>query len=376
MASLIFLHIIRFGLALAILTLGGCGPSTEKAATATVEANEIGFRLLPLYRPLAPFYTDTTHESYAKGRPVFVRLWFPLEKAGTEQITYGDFIGQLNAETQDATTPDSVAQANCYEKFKSILKSFQLNVPPLEVDNGLAQMALTPTKSWKADFPTGNQKFPLVIIGSGRPIYQLELAELLAANGFVVAAIPRLGITEGMVLPFKSEGVETYSQDLQFMIEELSALPFIDAGHLSLVAWSFEGIPFLKVAMERATPVDCLINLDAGTAYDYGVELFKRTTQTKPMSVPILHFFGKNNPASNKDFSLLKEIGTHTKVFYQAYPALEHRHFCSISSESMPRFFGQPEPAPVRQEYKALKASILAFLQADKTDPAFEFTME
>jgi dienelactone hydrolase len=131
------------------------------------------------------------------------------------------------------------------------------------------------------------KRAPLVLVASGRnaPAYlHAELAEALAAQGFVVAVPTAAPSPE----PF-AQAAERLVPDLERALERLKSEPDVDDSRVGFVGWSVGGVALAAVAAERPE-VKAMVSLDSGLAYDYGPELLARLApRAFTAQVPLLH---------------------------------------------------------------------------------------
>lgn len=193
-------------------------------------------------------------------------VWSPAAVAGTplrfgdyvaaEQRGAGDFERRLAEAGRDATP----------ERVRTLLEA------PARASRGAV---------------AARGRLPLVLITSGRnaPGYlHAELAETLAAQGFVVA-VPTAAATPE---PF-SEAARRLVPDLDRALARLKSEPDVDASRAAFIGWSVGGVGAAAAAADRPE-VRAIVSLDSGLGYDYGPELLTRLApRALTARVPLLH---------------------------------------------------------------------------------------
>lgn len=173
------------------------------------------------------------------------------------------------------------------------------------------------------------------------PICHFELAEAVASKGFVVASIPRLGITEGTRLPFDTLGSAEYQRDLQFVLSELSSDDFIDSSRVNFITWSFEGVPALEVA-QRLEATQLFLSFDSSLGYNYVRQLIRDTTTffSSTERFPLIHFTGVELNFG-KDLQLLEDRSTGSDIEISKSVDIPHGAFTALASLTIPILVGR-----------------------------------
>lgn len=198
-----------------------------------------------------------------------VSLWYPIDEPVNDELT------KISNRYYVSTIKQGNTAAENEALFDRMLNSFGTidTVKRTELVNSFLNTNISVYNA--PDYPEG--KYPIVIICGAHPIYHTDLAESLARNGFVVASFPRLGFKDGQRLPFSQEGSLEYGSDLRFVVATLSGLAAIDTNRLSVIAWSFEGVPAFEAA-SSIDGTDLFISLDSSLGYGYGSTLVADST--------------------------------------------------------------------------------------------------
>ncbi len=325
------------------------GQSGGEVSSPETEVIEIGYQLMEKTRFDSEYYSEI--DKNRKGKPISIHLWYPSEKSNNSMnMTYGDYVNYLIGK------PNEIENQNL---FYRVINSYG------EIDSAGyedAKRSFFP-KSTRAsnspEFPQG--KYPLIIIGSGSPVIQFELAEYVASRGFVVASIPRLGKKQGERLPFDPSGNTEYARDLSYTIDYLSSLQFIDTDELSFITWSFDGVPALELAMKNKA-TNLFISLDASIGYSYGAGLLRDSISfyQNDISFPLVHFTGRNMDYG-KTFTMLDSLSKSTNsITIDKSADMPHASFTSLSSMTIPNMVGEK---PNQTYQQLIKTVVLLLLQ-------------
>src|SRR5437764_1332593 len=169
---------------------------------------------------------DSTRPREGKPRPIQMSLWYPAEKGGAEDLTFGDYVGLVASELGPAS-PEEVRTA--VEEHASFLRS-RAKMPEDEIERWLAR----PMRAIPRAPPLATPA-PLVVVAQGNgnsASDQAVLCELLASHGFVVATSPSPTRITG---PMKNEEeiarvAEDQAMDLGVIATEARNRPFVAKG--------------------------------------------------------------------------------------------------------------------------------------------------
>lgn len=206
-------------LAICFLLIAAC-------ATTTVE-HHVGFRVVDLYDKVRSFLPG----DHVLGRPLRIRLWYPALSGGTS-MTMQDY----HAVRPMAGVPEEIWSA------MTALAQRELTLPDRAVT---ATLNASPAR----------ERFPLVLYApaAGESFQEsVTVSEHLAARGFVVALVPRLGPDPSRI---ESPGLELLAEDLRFVGRQLRGLADVDETRVVIVARESD-LP----AAERARELDPAIS--------------------------------------------------------------------------------------------------------------------
>ncbi len=283
------------------------------------------FEFLSLYNSKGNSIGFRTIDYNREGKTIPVNLWYPIRVDTLSNFTkmlFSDYVSKIRKDQSFTANKALFARMlDSYGTIDSVRKHILVNEflnAEIPVFNA-------------SEFPTG--RYPLVIICGANPIYHIELAEKIAKNGFVVASIPRLGITQGERLPFNQQGSAEYKSDLEFVISSLSEYEFVDEHQISFISWSFEGVPSLETALSNPS-TNLFFSLDSSIGYEYGNSILSDSAAIHRLRIefPLLHFTNSSIDFG-KDLSILKELQlNNTNVEIDESIELSHLEFTSIGS--------------------------------------------
>src|SRR4051812_40669614 len=121
---------------------------------------------------------DPTRPREGKPRPIQMVLWYPAEKGGQEDLTFGDYVGLVASELGPAS-PEQVRTA--VEEHAEFLRT-RAKMSESELERWLSR----PMRAIPRASPVAG-RFPLVLVAQGNANSasdQAVLCELFASQGF------------------------------------------------------------------------------------------------------------------------------------------------------------------------------------------------
>jgi len=294
---------------------------------------DIGFRTIidfdisRTYNLQYPIDTTSVHQD---SRPIIINMWYPanLHKEDKAMI-YGDYI---KVKTQNVKLKNFINRIESYNLKNSSFYMFYSDSMSEEQKKLFAKQLKQPIDVFRNATPV-IKKFPLVIYhpGLGSPLSDNTiLCEYLASHGFVV-------ITGAFEANDYKEvhldwNLERSTKDIDFMLNKIKGLPFIDFSRIAAIGHSYGAQAVLGYKTEDFSPVSCLISLDNTIDYslDVDVEGYKPLTdklfgKINNMNVPIL-VFAKPSAAFLVIDSLKKSDRTFATI------NLKHNEYTSLTS--------------------------------------------
>ncbi len=306
--------ICRIGLVLVIANLWlaaevGLGQTQDKLSgwgDLQPGPNAVGFRLSTVYDQSRIFHSNPEfrglEEAAETARPIRLYLWYPAEAAKGEHLRLRDYV-RMAAEDFDLI-PAGSAPAD-----KDLPLTVQL-AKGLSEEKRLKLLAGRTAAVANAQPLSG--KFPLVIMGQGlyyeSPLSLFSLAEYLASQGYVVATCPLVG-TYSRLVNRNVIDLETQLRDMEFVMAQARALPFVDKERMGIVGYDLGGMAGLLLAM-RNPWVKAMVSLDTGILYSnsYGLPTSSPSYRKSRFTIPWLMMtqdrFVSKNPRAEKETSL------------------------------------------------------------------------
>ena len=279
--------------------------------------NAVGFEVTALEDPSRPFE--------GRPRPIQMSLWYPAEKGGQEDLTFGDYVTLLASELGPAS-PEQVRTT--VEEHASFLRT-RAKMSEGDVERWLARPMRAIPRAPPLATPV-----PLVLVaqGSGNSASdQAVLCELLASHGFAVATSPSPTRITG---PMKGEEdiartAEEQALDLAVLAKAARERPFVAKDRTALVAHSFGARSALLYAMREGAKA--LVSLDGGIGTRTGQDELRKSRffDATRARLPILHIYEQLDTFMAPDFSLLRSLpGADVRLVRANH--LHHMHFTAV----------------------------------------------
>ena len=274
-----------------------------------------------------PIDTSTKNQD---PRPIFTTIWYPTKKSKEEkQMMYLDYI---KIQTQEPKLKNFVDRINEYNRLNSIEYMFYKSKLNKERTTKFVNHLNQPINVYRDAVPL-NEKFPLVIYhaGLGGTLNDNTiLCEYLASHGFVVVTSAfQANDYRDVELDWD---LERSTKDLDFILNKMKNLPFIDFSKIAAIGHSYGAQAVLGYKADNTFPVSCLIILDttmdySPTANPEGFELLteKLYAKNQNLNVPMLVFA---NP--NAKFKVIDSLKNSDRIY--ATIKLKHNEFTSLSS--------------------------------------------
>ena len=196
-------------------------------------------------------------------RPTQVHVWYPTTSDGSPTTRYGDYV-QAVAPIGEPIAAPTVPSEEALTAWKAA---------PLHRgadEKRLLEILDRPTRVLRdADPATG--EFPLILYSpsiNSDPFENAVLFEFLASHGYVIAAVPSMGLDEAEVSR-DAAGLRAQRDDLAFVLSRMIAEPYVDADHVAVLGFSWGGMAGLLFALDHQG-VEAVACLDGGMRFpDY-----------------------------------------------------------------------------------------------------------
>jgi hypothetical protein len=311
----------------------------------------VGFEQMELHDHSRPF-----RSTEIRARPITLSIWYPAAEIpeGTAPLEFRRYV------------------ASTEEDFRRRVSTYGFRLTPDQLESLLASRTEAFEKAARADGP-----FPLLLIGGSLtgPFYlNTVLAEYLASQGYVAAALTALPARESQDADFDLRAVDVQIRDMEFAIQALHDYPEASIERMGLAAWSFGGVPQALLAMQNPD-VAALVSLDAATGYAYGEKLLTGSLYYEPSraTAALLHATDSRQSAQvPKSFVYFDEIAKGSRYLLELEGAT-HAEFSSLAI--VPRTVSGEDSEEVFRRYRLLCLYVSRFLDAaikeDATARAF-----
>ena len=302
------------------------------------------------------FTSFTVLDSTRNLRPVQVSMWYPSSQDGSKKLTLADYSRAITVEgTAAAVTPD-VAAAGARE-LRDYLVS--LGSTPDGAGNALG-MKLTAHEDARGP----RSRLPVIVFALGKdesPVLHADLAETIAARGFLVVTAPTVG-TRRRTTTWEAEDVFTHSADLNLALRTSAERGWGDTTRLAFLGYSYGSGAAVLLAEEHSATRGMVI-LDGSIAFRDRLSTFREALGRKRLTVPVLYLGARND--ARQDQSLLKTIAPHAVVTLS--DSTGHLDFTTLALvATQPGFEGfmrlGDDLLPAGVVYARVKEAVLEFM--------------
>ena len=193
-------------------------------------------------------------------RPVRVSIWYPASASpGGEEMRYADYV-RFRAPNRFFGTLDSMLLNRDTVSWRSAFRG---------VENLYPRLLELPVYARRNGTPASGT-FPLVLYSEGWNSSSQNdnsvLAEYLASNGYVVAAVPQVGTSSvALTLGVNPVDLETQLRDVETAMVVAQSQRFVDRKRVAAMGWSMGGVVALWLA-SRNPNIDAVVGLDPSFA--------------------------------------------------------------------------------------------------------------
>lgn len=214
----------------------------------------------------------------SKGLPQ-LKIWRPYAYGN---VCYNDYVNQT---TIDHLSNEKILDVRKY--MTAFLSDFVFG-QAIELTNLERIRGINGTKSLSRGV-----KHPLVIYAPGYrglPFENSLMCEMLASSGYVVAAIPSLGVKHKT----DSLGLEAQIDNIQKAVDYLAGQTYVDKGNISLIGFSWGGLASIVTAM-RNKSIKSVISLDGSIRFFYALAEKMPGFKPSEFDKPVLLFGAEGN---------------------------------------------------------------------------------
>jgi dienelactone hydrolase len=195
---------------------------------------------------------------------------------------------------------------------------------------GSLESLLNATLTATADVPPAVGRFPLVMFAHASVHTAAVMAEFVASQGFVVAAVQSRGAAE---IPYRlsRENLDSMVADHDFAAARLQRDDRVAGGPIGVIGMSNGSIAGMALQLKR--PVAAVVSLDGGIGENAGGTYLNERSSDRPraFTAPLLHFYVTENAYLNLDHIRSYAASPRTLVItrglrhadFLAYPAFD-----------------------------------------------------
>jgi hypothetical protein len=209
-----------------------------------------------------------------------VHIWYPARESKKEKLK---FITYVDAE-QNGTWGNNNSQSMLRSWVKQFTDSSNVDRITMSMINmgTAAVLKATPISG----------KHPVVVLGNGLTTpgcFYTSMAEYLSSSGYVVVGYPASPESDSHNYGFNERGILNQIDDLEWVVDEVSQLPFVDIEKVALASWSVGDASQIILQMKRRI-AKVMISLDGASQYKYGEDLIVKSLyyDSANFTVPIL----------------------------------------------------------------------------------------
>ena len=214
-------------------------------------------------------------------------------------MTLADYAMSITVEgTATPVTPE-IAAAGAHEMVDYLMS--------LGATQTGAESALGVSFSARDKAPLPRSPLPLVVYALGKdesPVLHADLAERIAARGFVVVTTPTVG-TRRRATSWDPEDVFTHAADLDFALRTSAARGWGDTTRMTLIGYSY-GSGAAALLGERHSGTRAIVFLDGSIAFRDRLPTFRAALSGKRVSAAVLYLGARNDV--RQDQSLLRSV--------------------------------------------------------------------
>lgn len=256
-------------------------------------------------------------------RPMSISIWYPTDKGDSKSMIVKDYMAILKNEEEWERLPNDRILSWFYSDNEKNRRHFEIE-----------------TKAY-LNAPATKKKFPVLIYA---PSYQASstenfiLCEFLASHGYVVISSPSRGTENRFLTGGTTKDIETQARDIEFLIGEISTIPYADENNFAVAGFSFGGISNVLAAMKNKK-VKALICLDGSVKYQFN-KLIASPYSDLSIDIPFIFMSQKDIPLQvmiedkidttlNNTFHFYDTL-TQSEAYYLKFHDLTHSYFSSM----------------------------------------------
>ena len=242
---------------------------------------DVGYRVMHEYDPTRTFkpkfdyFGKPTEGPIA--RPLQISVWYPARpSAGQIHMKLEDYYQATATETEFAP-PSRERLVIVLNRLKRIWP-LEFRVPPEGRDaiRERIDKALQEEVFAVRDAVAEKGPFPLVVHMpgyNGSPANHAYLFEYLASHGYVVAAVPNMGMYS-RTIDDEAASLDVQARDLEFVVVRMGDFPYVDLSQVGTTGMSWGGFSNVLFG-ERNARVDAVLTLDGAITMSQELKLIE-----------------------------------------------------------------------------------------------------
>ena len=295
-------------------------------------------------------------DGHGEGRSLPIHIWYPAVKS-SKPLMFGDYLELITRQSnqQVASIDDSLA------KHIYINQVNDLKGDSSFTEEHLSKLLFLQTKASLNAVPIEG-KFPLVIFPNGTsPANQSVMCEFLASHGYVVAGLPLKG-QYAHVLDASVKGLEVAVDDLQFALQQLLTLSYVDGNQIALMANAIES-SFCAGLAARNEKIKALVSLEGGFLSQFEQNILDGSNfyEEQSITLPILAIYSPH-PSISPDYIFHLK---YSERYFAHFPEMSEFHFLNfgVFEEYVPGMICETK-GNTKIGFKAASELTLAFFNA------------
>lgn len=242
---------------------------------------DVGFRVQHEYdysRSFKKKYDiDGNRTDHKIARPIQISIWYPAQKnQGEQYVTNAEYF-DTRATEADYGQPTGEELRNLRnEHIQILLMEWRVEEGDRDkVRERVQSYFMADSRAVRGAEPIEKQ-FPLILFlpgYNGEPSSYTSMIEFIVSHGYVVAAIPNMGMYTRW-LKNESSSLDTQARDLEFVMSKLRDLPYVNPNRVGTVGMSWGGMSNVLFA-QRNHNVDAVVTLDGAISMVEEVKLIE-----------------------------------------------------------------------------------------------------
>ena len=325
-------------------------------------------------RTFLPKWTyDGKRTQGERARPIQIAVWYPAANTAKPRMLLEEYVWLSALELQfDPLTPE--------KKQESRRQFIRERVGFGKATESGAEALLKVSTSAVRDAPAVKGTFPLILFapGSGGTTFSDSvLCEYLASHGYIVAAMPSMGVYARNAT-VDQVGFYSYMQDIEFTAGYMRRFPNVDRDRLGIVGFSMGGSAATLVQL-RNTDIDAAVYLDTGTIFSIVDGWFRPIPfyNRADLRAPQLYLTRKD--AQFLDVSAIETMPYTDRLLILFEKGYQHTDFVADGTfaSAVNGYYGEPRDPNPKPLYETVALYTLRFLDAyvKKDADALQFLM-